>query len=165
MDRGSRIKVGSTTRLRSAPGRSWEMICDKTERVSMSTGLCSVVDQNSHGHPLPFPWSGSTSSSSPLVFSTLSLEGSSSDERAPVMLKKEPQSADIILERRGGRSGVFRGGRYGGKIWRGEGKREKRKQKGIAQCCPTRWEEEAEKPKRVEGNGLGELVDEGLIDY
>lgn len=24
---------------------------------------------------------------------------------------------------------------------------------------------EAEKPKRVEGNGLGGLVDEGLIDY
>jgi hypothetical protein len=26
MERGSRMKVGSTTRLRSAPGRSWEMI-------------------------------------------------------------------------------------------------------------------------------------------
>ena len=30
MDRGSRIKVGSTTRLRSAPGRSWEMMCVRT---------------------------------------------------------------------------------------------------------------------------------------
>lgn len=30
--RGSRMKVGRTTRLRSAPGRSWEMMC-------MSTGL------------------------------------------------------------------------------------------------------------------------------
>ncbi len=28
--RGSRIKVGRTTRLRSAPGRSWEMMCDRT---------------------------------------------------------------------------------------------------------------------------------------
>ena len=130
IDRGSRIKVGSTTRLRSAPGRSWEMICDRTERVSMSADLHSVVDQNSHGHPLPFPWSGSTSSSSPLVFSTLSLEGSSSDERAPVMLKKEPQSADMVSERRGG-AGCFAAedmaGRYGG----GKGKREKRKQNQV----------------------------------
>jgi hypothetical protein len=28
--RGSKMKVGSTTLLRSAPGRSWEMICDST---------------------------------------------------------------------------------------------------------------------------------------
>jgi hypothetical protein len=31
IDRGSRIKVGSVTRLRSAPGRSWEMIWESTE--------------------------------------------------------------------------------------------------------------------------------------
>jgi hypothetical protein len=28
--RGSKMKVGSTTLLRSAPGRSWEMMCDST---------------------------------------------------------------------------------------------------------------------------------------
>jgi hypothetical protein len=28
--RGSRIKVGRTTRLRSAPGRSWEIIWERT---------------------------------------------------------------------------------------------------------------------------------------
>lgn len=30
MDRGSRMKVGKATRLRSAPGRNWEMICERT---------------------------------------------------------------------------------------------------------------------------------------
>lgn len=30
MDRGSRMNVGRTTRLKSAPGRSWEMMCDRT---------------------------------------------------------------------------------------------------------------------------------------
>ena len=166
MDRGSRIKVGSTTRLKSAPGRSWEIICDRTDRVSMSTDLNSVVDQNSHGHPLPFPWSGSTSSSSPLVFSTLSLEGSSSDERVPVMLKKEPQSADMVSERRGG-AGCFRGGRYGGKIWRGEGREGKKDNRvRYSSVLSNKMRGgEAKKPKRVKGNGLGELVDEGLIDY
>lgn len=32
IDRGSKMKVGSTTRLRSAPGRSWLIMCDRTER-------------------------------------------------------------------------------------------------------------------------------------
>lgn len=30
IDRGSRMNVGRTTRLKSAPGRSWEMMCDRT---------------------------------------------------------------------------------------------------------------------------------------
>ena len=30
MDRGSKINVGSTTLLKSAPGRSWDIICDRT---------------------------------------------------------------------------------------------------------------------------------------
>jgi hypothetical protein len=30
IDRGSRIKVGKTTRLRSAPGRSWEIMWVRT---------------------------------------------------------------------------------------------------------------------------------------
>lgn len=30
MLRGSRMKVGRTTRLRSAPGRSWDMMCMST---------------------------------------------------------------------------------------------------------------------------------------
>ena len=33
MLRGSRMKVGRTTRLRSAPGRSWEMMCVRTAAV------------------------------------------------------------------------------------------------------------------------------------
>ena len=32
IERGSRMKVGSTTLLRSAPGRSWEMIWERTGR-------------------------------------------------------------------------------------------------------------------------------------
>ena len=32
--RGSRMNVGRTTRLRSAPGRSWEMMCMRTRRES-----------------------------------------------------------------------------------------------------------------------------------
>lgn len=39
MLRGSRMKVGSTTRLRSAPGRSWEMMWPSTEAV-MVNSLC-----------------------------------------------------------------------------------------------------------------------------
>ena len=30
IDRGSRIKVGSVTLLRSAPGRNWDMMCPRT---------------------------------------------------------------------------------------------------------------------------------------
>lgn len=38
MDLGSRMNVGSTTRLRSAPGRSCEMMCDRTGLVSLKPG-------------------------------------------------------------------------------------------------------------------------------
>ena len=31
IDRGSRMKVGSVTRLRSAPGRSWEIMWESTK--------------------------------------------------------------------------------------------------------------------------------------
>ena len=34
IDRGSRMNVGRTTRLKSAPGRSWEMICERTVNAS-----------------------------------------------------------------------------------------------------------------------------------
>lgn len=37
MDRGSRMKVGNATRLRSAPGRSWEMICERTALSTLET--------------------------------------------------------------------------------------------------------------------------------
>jgi hypothetical protein len=30
IDLGSRMKVGKVTRERSAPGRSWEMMCERT---------------------------------------------------------------------------------------------------------------------------------------
>jgi hypothetical protein len=33
IDRGSRMKVGSVTRLRSAPGRSWEMMWESTREL------------------------------------------------------------------------------------------------------------------------------------
>jgi len=36
MLRGSRMNVGKTTLLRSAPGLSWDMICDRTEAVVVS---------------------------------------------------------------------------------------------------------------------------------
>lgn len=38
MLRGSRMKVGKTTLLRSAPGLSWEMICDKTDDKVSNSG-------------------------------------------------------------------------------------------------------------------------------
>lgn len=76
--RGSRIKVGSTTRLRSAPGRSCEIICERT---------IPITHQSSHslllvtcGKCIPFPWSGSTtvvSSSGSEIFD------SSTDDRLP----------------------------------------------------------------------------------
>lgn len=39
MDLGSRMKVGSTTRLRSAPGRNCEMMCERTGLVSASAAF------------------------------------------------------------------------------------------------------------------------------
>lgn len=42
MLRGSRMKVGRTTLLRSAPGRSWEMMCDRTTRWSAGASLVAV---------------------------------------------------------------------------------------------------------------------------
>ena len=44
MLRGSKMKVGKTTRLRSAPGLSWEMMCDKTTwRKPVSSRPCTDV--------------------------------------------------------------------------------------------------------------------------
>lgn len=50
------------------------------------------MDRNS----LPLPWSGSTTSSSPLTDPFL---GSSREERVPEELKNEPQSADMMGRR------------------------------------------------------------------
>jgi hypothetical protein len=64
---GSRMKVGSTTRLRSAPGRSWLMICDKTKH-SLHQSPLLLLGRNISS---PFPCSGSTtvvSSSGPSDF-------------------------------------------------------------------------------------------------
>jgi hypothetical protein len=41
---GSRIKVGSTTRLRSAPGRSWEMMCERTAHYYQYLYSSSLID-------------------------------------------------------------------------------------------------------------------------
>lgn len=38
MLRGSRIKVGRTTRLRSAPGRSWEIMWERTAERMIDDG-------------------------------------------------------------------------------------------------------------------------------
>lgn len=46
MLRGSRMKVGSTTRLRSAPGRSWEMMWVRTKGSPRSSALMP----SSYGH-------------------------------------------------------------------------------------------------------------------
>jgi hypothetical protein len=46
MDRGSRMKVGSVTRLRSAPGRSCEMMWESTEEAALANSSC--VFQSPH---------------------------------------------------------------------------------------------------------------------
>lgn len=43
IDRGSRMKVGSVTRLRSAPGRSCDMMCESTAAQSYVSQLLSRV--------------------------------------------------------------------------------------------------------------------------
>lgn len=63
--RGSNINVGSTTRLRSAPGRNCDMMCDRTMAylISVYIDFCDILKG------LPLPCSGSTtvvSSSGPL---------------------------------------------------------------------------------------------------
>lgn len=42
MERGSRMKVGRVTRLRSAPGRSWLIMCDSTAGSLLSVITCSA---------------------------------------------------------------------------------------------------------------------------
>lgn len=91
MLRGSRINVGRTTRLRSAPGRSWEMIWERTGRRSRSSAEsrkrlggggceCDSGGFGGSGSHSPLPWSGSMTevSSSPS-----GPWGSSVEERAP----------------------------------------------------------------------------------
>ena len=55
IDRGSRMKVGSVTLLKSAPGRSCEMICDKT-----TESVCEAWWAWGRYSVSPLPWSGST---------------------------------------------------------------------------------------------------------
>lgn len=43
--RGSRMKVGRTTRLRSAPGRSWEMMCISTAQNQLSAAVKNGIFQ------------------------------------------------------------------------------------------------------------------------
>lgn len=51
MDRGSRMKVGRTTRLKSAPGRNWEMMCESTRTVSITHSL----EYREYRVDIPFP--------------------------------------------------------------------------------------------------------------
>jgi hypothetical protein len=54
---GSRMKVGSTTRLKSAPGRSWLMICDSTVQRISTRSLCLRALCPHHFPDLvPRPW-------------------------------------------------------------------------------------------------------------
>lgn len=91
MLRGSRINVGRTTRLRSAPGRSWEMIWERTgrrlrwsaeswRRLGGGGCECDSGGFGGSGSHSPLPWSGSMTevSSSPS-----GPRGSSVEERAP----------------------------------------------------------------------------------
>lgn len=48
IDLGSRMKVGNVTRLKSAPGRSWEMMCERTEEGRLSS--VKVWAQGCCGH-------------------------------------------------------------------------------------------------------------------
>jgi len=43
IERGSRMKVGRVTRLRSAPGRSWLMMCERTGFPSSLVSHISVT--------------------------------------------------------------------------------------------------------------------------
>ena len=77
IDRGSNMKVGSETRLRSAPGRSWDMMW-------VSTANCHVSDLGVAGEAggvLLLPWSASTTVSSSFVTSSPLVE--SVDDRLP----------------------------------------------------------------------------------
>jgi hypothetical protein len=48
---GSRIKVGSTTRLKSAPGRSCEMMCERTiPRISHLSSLPTIFERRVAHH-------------------------------------------------------------------------------------------------------------------
>lgn len=65
MLRGSRMKVGRTTLLRSAPGLSWDMMCDRTGQLGQRMRAPSSTGNGASGRVLadrPFPCSGSTTS-------------------------------------------------------------------------------------------------------
>lgn len=116
---GSHRSVGSLARvpkarllrdpLQHGPGLKDEGGQDDPAQVGTRSELRNDVREDCgsqlvgvHGgsqQDIPFPWSGSTTSSSPLAVSGL---GSSSDERVPEMPKKEPQSADM-MEGKGGK--------------------------------------------------------------
>lgn len=112
MLRGSRMKVGRTTRLRSAPGRSWEMMCERTGRRAdcqytgalqaaaprgsaggsrARRGSCAGRARRRTGSPLP--WSGSTT----CVSSSLSPTLASSVEERALPAGCENQLVNILL--------------------------------------------------------------------
>ncbi|KAI9731561.1 MAG: hypothetical protein M1834_004681 [Cirrosporium novae-zelandiae] len=59
MDLGSNIKVGSVTLLRSAPGRNWEIICDRTVQGKQGVSTSFSISNNQ----IPITWLKKLSSS------------------------------------------------------------------------------------------------------
>lgn len=90
MDRGSNMKVGSVTRLRSAPGLSWEIICmSTTARPHVSCLLFFVFHCQ---FDIPLPCSGSTTVSSSVAPSFVS----STEERLPSIQRYPSACAPAI---------------------------------------------------------------------
>lgn len=52
IDRGSRMKVGKATRLKSAPGRSWAIMCESTNQLILDSLIQSRRTNNKHTTPL-----------------------------------------------------------------------------------------------------------------
>lgn len=112
---GSRIKVGKTTRLRSAPGRSWEMMWERTARgeVCMSARVdrrrpgrrrrvikargYNAEQEAKRGGSSPLPWSGSMT----WVSSSVSAARASSAEERLLAAGGENQVNMVACTNRG----------------------------------------------------------------
>jgi len=90
IDLGSNINVGSVTRLRSAPGRSCDMMCMSTVECIVSYVIECASMQRACDVDMPLPWSVSTTVSSSLVTSSLLI--SSIDDRLPNTRKSAPMT-------------------------------------------------------------------------
>lgn len=99
-------QVSSRSELRDNVGKNYKQVSGNGKRRGICSGIFFCCLSLCFGHSegdsyVPFPWSGSTISSSPLTGSALG----SSCERLPETWKKEPQSADMMVGSRNARSG------------------------------------------------------------